>query len=177
MNLPEKVQIVEVGPRDGFQNIKTFIETKHKLEIIDSLEEAGCNKIEVTSFVNPKWIPQMIDSKEICETCVKKNERKYEVIVLCPNKKGIENAISSGAEVISVVISVSETHNKANVNRTVEESFKELEEMVYKYPNMKFRLDLATVFGCPFGEEIKPERVSELIEKAKKNRGQRNNAC
>ena len=53
MNLPEKVQIVEVGPRDGFQNIKTFIETKHKLEIIDSLEEAGCNKIEVTSFVNP----------------------------------------------------------------------------------------------------------------------------
>lgn len=168
MNLPKKVQIVEVGPRDGFQNIKTFIETKHKLEIIDSLEKAGCDKIEITSFVNPKWIPQMIDSKEVCETCVKKKNRKYEIIVLCPNKKGIENAVSSGAKVISVVISVSEAHNKANVNRTVAESFNELEEMVYKYPYIKFRLDLATVFGCPFGEEIKPERVSELIERAKK---------
>ncbi|BBA52404.1 hydroxymethylglutaryl-CoA lyase [Fusobacterium varium] len=168
MNLPKKVQIVEVGPRDGFQNIKTFIETKHKLEIIDSLEKAGCDKIEITSFVNPKWIPQMIDSKEVCETCVKKKDQKYEIIVLCPNKKGIENAVSSGAKVISVVISVSEAHNKANVNRSVAESFNELEEMVYKYPYIKFRLDLATVFGCPFGEEIKPERVSELIERAKK---------
>jgi len=168
MNLPKKVQIVEVGPRDGFQNIKTFIETKHKLEIIDSLEKAGCDKIEITSFVNPKWIPQMVDSKEICETCVKKKDRKYEIIVLCPNKKGIENAVSSGAKVISVVISVSEAHNKANVNRSVAESFDELEEMVYKYPYIKFRLDLATVFGCPFGEEIKPERVSELIERAKR---------
>ena len=168
MNLPKKVQIVEVGPRDGFQNIKTFIETKHKLEIIDSLEKAGCDKIEITSFVNPKWIPQMIDSKEVCETCVKKKDRKYEIIVLCPNKKGIENAVSSGAKVISVVISVSEAHNKANVNRSVAESFNELEEMVYKYPYIKFRLDLATVFGCPFGEEIKSERVSELIERAKK---------
>lgn len=168
MNLPSKVEIVEVGPRDGFQIIKTPIATEHKLEIIDSLAKAGCDKIEVTSFVNPKWIPQMFDSKEVCRECADKKDRGYEVLVLCPNRKGVENAIASGAEVVSVVISVSEAHNKANVNRTVEESFLEFEQMIKDFPQIKFRLDLATVFGCPFGEKIRPERVAELISRARK---------
>lgn len=168
MNLPEKVEIIEVGPRDGFQNVKTPIETRHKLEIINALSESGFNKIEITSFVNPKWIPQMFDSKEVCRTCAKDKMRKYEILTLCPNRRGVENAIAAGAEVVSIVISVSEAHNKANVNRTVEESFCDFEKMIKEFPNIKFRLDLATVFGCPFGEEIKIERVLELINRARR---------
>jgi len=167
MNLPQKVEIIEVGPRDGFQNIGTFIETKHKLEIIDALEEAGLKKIQVTSFVNPKWIPQMKDAKEVCETCVNKEERKYKVYVLCPNKRGVELAVASESDVITIVISVSEAHNKANINSTVEDSFLELEEIVKAFPDIKFRLDLATVFGCPFGKEIRIDRIIELIKRAR----------
>jgi len=168
MNLPKKVKIIEVGPRDGFQNIDAFIETKHKLEIIDALEDAGLKNIQITSFVNPKWIPQMRDAKEICETCVNKEGRKYKIYVLCPNRRGVENAIAAKAEVISIVASVSEAHNKANINSSVEESFLGLEETAKAFPDAKFRLDLATVFGCPFGEEIKTERIIELVKRARK---------
>ncbi|MDR1835233.1 MAG: hydroxymethylglutaryl-CoA lyase, partial [Fusobacteriaceae bacterium] len=167
MNLPNKIRILEVGPRDGFQNLKTFIETKHKIEIIDALAGAGLQSIEATSFVNPKWVPQMADAKEVCAYCAQRVDKTYELAVLVPNGKGVENALAAGAEKITMVISVSEAHNKANVNRTVEESFQEFEKIVKTYPNGRFRLALATVFGCPFGEEIRTERVTELLKRAK----------
>lgn len=166
MKLPKQVSVVEVGPRDGFQNIDTFIETKDKLDIIKSLAKSGVKRIEVTSFVNPKWIPQMGDAQEVVKS-IKDEGLDIDVIALVPNRRGAENAIAANVDTIGFVVSVSEAHNKANVNRTVEESFKEFIELVEEHPDNNFRLCLATVFGCPFNEKIDLTRVSNLINQAR----------
>jgi hydroxymethylglutaryl-CoA lyase len=166
MDLPKQVSIVEVGPRDGFQNISTFVETEDKINIIKSLATAGLKRIEVTSFVNPKWIPQMKDAKDVVKQ-LKDEDLDMDLIALVPNRKGAENAIDSGVDTIGFVVSVSDAHNKANVNRTVDESFKDFLDLVEEYPNSTFRLCLATVFGCPFDEKIDLERVSNIINIAR----------
>lgn len=166
MDLPKQVSIVEVGPRDGFQNISTFVETEDKINIIKSLATAGLKRIEVTSFVNPKWISQMKDAKDVVKQ-LKDEDLDMDLIALVPNRKGAENAIDSGVDTIGFVVSVSDAHNKANVNRTVDESFKDFLDLVEEYPNSTFRLCLATVFGCPFDEKIDLERVSNIINIAR----------
>ena len=114
------VQIVEVGPRDGLQNEKTIVPTNVKLSLINKLSDCGLTKIEVTSFVSPKWIPQMSDHKEVLEGIVKRPGISYSV--LTPNLKGLEGAIASGAKEIAVFAAASETFSKKNINSTIEES-------------------------------------------------------
>lgn len=166
VNLPKKVKIVEVGPRDGFQNVKDFIETKDKIEIIKKMVDAGAKHIEITSFVHPKWVPQMKDAKEVLEEvkdCI--GDREVELIALVPNKYGALKAKEAGAHTITYVISASEAHNKANVNRTIEESFKELEDIQKELGDVKFRLALATTFGCPFNEKVPTSRIIEMAKR------------
>lgn len=167
MYLPNKVEIVEVCPRDGFQNVKEFIDTDRKIEIIKKLIDSGFKRVEITSFVNPKWIPQMKDAAEVV-TAIKEYSKGKDVglIGLVPNKRGVENALSVGVDELTYVISVSERHNKENVNRTVEESMNQFAEIVTEKKNeVKFRLALATTFGCPFGEEIKTEKIISMAKK------------
>lgn len=159
---PKKINIIEVGPRDGFQNIDKFIDTNDKLDIIRKIGESGFKRIEVTSFVNPKWVPQMKDSSKIVEE-LKKDNNNYEVIALAPNPRGAEDAILAGVDLVNYVISVSEAHNKANVNRTINESMKELTKVSLGRED-KIRVSLATVFGCPFEEIIDYSKVVELIQ-------------
>lgn len=159
---PKNINIVEVGPRDGFQNIKEFIETDKKLEIIRKIGDSGFKRIEVTSFVNPKWVPQMKDASTIVRT-LKEERPDYEIIALAPNPKGSLNAIEAGVDLVNYVISVSEAHNKANVNRTVAESLKELFEVSKNNPE-KFRVSLPTVFGCPFNEKIDYDKVVKIMK-------------
>lgn len=144
---PKKVELVEVGPRDGFQSIKEFIPTELKKEIIDRLVAAGCTTVQVTSFVHPKAIPQMQDAKEVAQYVLEKYPalRAY---ALVPNLRGAQNAYEAGLREISYVISVSPGHNMANVRRTLEESFAELGTILATYPDMKVVLDAATAFGC-----------------------------
>lgn len=161
------IKIVEVGPRDGFQNVKEFIPTEFKKEIIDDLIEANIKKIQITSFVSPKAIPQLKDSKEITKYVLNKYKNSdVEFFALVPNLRGAKDAYETGLKEVSYVISVSESHNKANVNKTTYESFKELEEIIEKYPDLKVNLDLATAFGCPFEGEIDENRVIEFIKRA-----------
>jgi hydroxymethylglutaryl-CoA lyase len=167
MLLPEKINIIEVGPRDGFQNIDTFIETNKKIEIIISLIDAGAKKIEVTSFVSPKWIPQLKDATEVIAE-IKDYCSDVELIALAPNSKGVNDSISAGVDLINYVLSISEAHNKANVNRTVDESFSNFVNLVNKYPKQKFRLSIATIFGCPFGDYIDINKVCTMIETVRK---------
>lgn len=165
MKLPEKVKIIEVGPRDGFQNIATFIETEDKVSIIGLLKESGIQGMEVTSFVHPKAIPQMKDAKNVVEETLKSGE-DYRHIALVPNARGAKNAYESGIKEVSYVISASAEHNLANVNRSIEDSVEELVNIMQSVPQLKIRLDIATAFGCPYMGKVPYENVCYLIEKA-----------
>ncbi|BDF34492.1 hydroxymethylglutaryl-CoA lyase [Lachnospiraceae bacterium] len=163
MRLPEKVKIIEVGPRDGFQNVKDFIDTADKKRIIDSLVDAGVRDMEITSFVHPKAVPQMADAMALAASVDYPAERLRK-IALTPNARGARNAMSCGVKEVSYVISASEAHNKANVNRTTEESAEELRNIREAVPELKIRLDIATAFGCPYAGKVSREQVYKLID-------------
>jgi hydroxymethylglutaryl-CoA lyase len=159
----KELYIIEVAPRDGFQIIEKFIETEKKLKTIDMLISSGIQKMQVTSFVNPKAVPQMKDAREV----VKKSIEKYpdfEFTALIPNYKGAELAVEAGVKELSYVISASESHNMENVRRTVDESFEELKKIRENFKNIKIKLDIATTFGCPFERKIDVKKVLEMID-------------
>lgn len=164
MILPEKVILTEVGPRDGFQNIKEWIPTDLKKEIINKLIEAGFSKIEVSSFVNPKAIAQMQDAGEIVKSIINRNIEAVPY-VLVPNFTGAKMAYELGIQHATYVFSVSESHNRENVRRTVEESLEELQKIREKLPALIIKADLATSFDCPFEGKIPPEQVIKMIER------------
>ncbi len=167
MKLPQSVQIIEVGPRDGFQSIKEWIPTELKLQIIDSLIEANFKKIEITSFVHPKAIPQMRDAKDIVQTLLQKySDKDVEFVALVPNLFGAKAAYELGVKEVTYVISASESHNMANVKRTPTQSFEGLEELKNTLPNLKINLAIATVFGCPYEGDISIEQVKWMVKKA-----------
>lgn len=163
--LPDTVKVVEVGPRDGFQNVPAFISTTNKIAIIEGLIASGITSIELTSFVSPKAIPQLADAREVCQTILDRHGDKIEASVLVPNLKGAQLAQAAGIEEVVWVISVSETHNKANVNRTHDQSLADLAKMREAMPKLKVRVDLATAFACPFAGWVEPEAVAALAGK------------
>lgn len=165
MQFPKSVEIIEVGPRDGFQNIKTHIPTEIKLEIIEAMIAAGVKGMEVTSFVHPKAIPQMVDASIVGETIARKYE-SLRTIALVPNLRGAQNALAYGIKEVTYVISASENHNMANINRTCEQSLSELKTLIETVPELKVRLDVATAFGCPFLGEVGEKLVIDLIKAA-----------
>src|SRR5699024_333263 len=145
----KQINIVEVGPRDGLQNLENYIALDEKLNIISKLVESGVGNIQHTSFVSPKAIPQMKDAKELTSICLKRfPEVNFSALV--PNYKGVEIAHSTGLDEISYVVSLSESHNKANINKTHKESFIEYKQIKKDFPEMEITLDLSTTFGCPF---------------------------
>ncbi len=160
----KKINIIEVGPRDGFQNLKEYIPAKTKLEIIDQILQSGVKHMEVTSFVSPKAIPQLKDAQEIVEECLK----RYKDVVfsaLVPNLFGAKKAISLGIKEVAYVISLSKSHNMANINRTHEQSFEDMKNIMEEIPELKIWMGIATAFGCPI--EGLPQ-VHELIDFMKK---------
>ena len=162
MNVRE-VLITEVCPRDGFQNIDKFIETETKIEIVDSLIQAGFKKIQVTSFVNPKAVPQMRDATEVAKHMIS----KYPDILftaLVPNLKGAQLASDCGIKEVSYVVSASERHNQENVRRSISESFDELKIIKSNLPHLRVKVDIATAFGCPFLGDIPLEQVEFMID-------------
>jgi hydroxymethylglutaryl-CoA lyase len=166
MKIPEYVRIIEVGPRDGFQNISEFIPTEKKMKEIELLVKSGVKEIEVTSFVNPGAVPQMRDAVEVGAGSVEKYGDKARIIALVPNQYGAEQAVKCGIKDISFVVSVSETHNRNNVNRTKEKSLTELMHIIRSYPQLKIRFCAATSFGCPFEGAIPEDSVKGLIHRA-----------
>ena len=160
----KELNFIEIAPRDGFQNVKEFIPTEVKKEIIDRLVKAGIKTIQVTSFVSPKAIPQMCDATEVAQYALAKYP-DVKFYALTPNRRGVDNAYKAGIREIAYVISVSESHNKANVNSTPDESFKELAQVVKDYPDMKVNLDVATAFGCPFEGTTSLEKLVDFVQK------------
>jgi len=167
MHLPNSVTIVEVGPRDGLQNEANFVPTEHKIELINRLSETGLRRIEITSFVHPKAIPQLQDSEEI----VKKLERKPSIIysTLVPNEKGLERALAAGIGEIALFVSASETHNQKNVKMSINDSFRGFRNIAEKAlaNGIRMRGYIVTAFGCPYEGRVPQEKVEFIVEEYK----------
>ncbi len=159
---PQKIRVVDITGRDGFQNVKEWIPTEMKKKVLDQLAAAGVDKMEATSFVSPKAIPQMADAAEIVAHMREKHP-KVDLVVLAPNLKGVQKAAECGVTEVSYVISVSAAHNKANINRTHDESLADLAAIVEACPTVSINLSMSTVFGCPFNGETPIDRVLWLI--------------
>ena len=164
MNLPNSVTIVEVGPRDGLQNEANFVPTEQKIELINCLSQTGLGRIEITSFVHPKAIPQLQDSEEI----VKRIERKAGIIysTLVPNEKGLERALAAGVEEIALFVSASETHNQKNVKMSISDSLKGFRSIAEKAltHGIRMRGYVVTAFGCPYEGRISSEKVESIVD-------------
>lgn len=145
------IDIVEVGPRDGFQNLKQLLSTNQKIDIIERLLACGMKHLQITSFVSPKAIPQMHDAAEVCAAILGNHQNeKLNLYALVPNLRGAQMAYQAGLRRVNTVISLSASHNRANINRTHHQSFEELSAIRTKFPDMDVVLDIATAFGCPF---------------------------
>ncbi|TQR10949.1 hydroxymethylglutaryl-CoA lyase [Psychrobacillus soli] len=163
LSLPKIVTIIEVGPRDGLQNEKNEVPTEVKLQFIEKLQLAGVEEMELTSFVSPKWIPQMKDAEEIVAR-TKKIGRQF---VLTPNAKGVELAKKATASSFAVFVGVSDTFNQKNINKTTEESMHELRPIVEKLltEGHFVRACISTSFYCPYEGAIAPAKTIELCRK------------
>ncbi|MFS0750022.1 hydroxymethylglutaryl-CoA lyase [Oceanobacillus sp. 1P07AA] len=163
-----EVYLTDVTGRDGFQMEKSWIETDDKLLILKGIIDAGIKRIEATSFVSPKAIPQLKDAKDIIKDL--KNE-ELTLVALVPNMKGAEYALESGVDEINVVLSISETHNKKNVNHTVSESLEQVYSIRKLINSTKTTLNisLGTTFGCPFEGKYNVSKVSSVIEQLLEN--------
>lgn len=167
MILPQKARVVEVGPRDGFQNLPP-IDTENKYQIIAGMIEAGVKDMEIVSFVSPKAIPQMADAKELAARVVSDygNVPHLNLIALVPNIKGAQTAWETGLKTVSYVISASEQHSLKNVRKTTAESLADLKQLLKDMPQLDVRLDLATSFGCPIIGEVAEQDVLKIAAEA-----------
>lgn len=159
-----RIEIVEVGPRDGFQNLKEYISMENKLHFIDGLIGAGVKHIQITSFVSPKAIPQMKDARELARHCAAMYP-DVDLFSLVPNLYGAKAAWECGLKKTSYVISLSESHNKANINRTREQSLEELGRIREELPDLTILSDIATAFACPFEGIMMLDGLLELMGK------------
>lgn len=161
---PKQVTIKEVGPRDGLQNEKTAISTEDKIAWINQLSKTGLTYIEITSFVHPKWIPQLSDALEVATRIERAPGVTYAALV--PNQKGLEKALAAQVDEVAVFMSASETHNRKNINKSIEETFPVLEEVVRaaKQEGKTVRGYVSTVFGCPYEGNVSVEQVIRVSE-------------
>ena len=164
MIVPDKVEIIEVGLRDGLQNEPVPITTEQKKELVCEFVRANVSRIESTAFVHPKWVPQMSDAEEISSFC---NELGLTHIALTPNVRGIERAIAAGVPQVAVFIGASSTFNKKNINKTTDESLEEC-EIVFNKAKMhgKFiRAYISMSFFCPYQGEVTFEEVNHVCNR------------
>lgn len=165
LRLPEYAEIIEVGPRDGFQNIKTPIATDTKIEIIGRLAACGFKRIEAASFVHPRAVPQMADAAAVLKA-VRERHADVRFVALAPNLFGAERAIENGADEITFVVSASERHNLENTRQLVDHSLAVLAQVCAIKGGRTVRLGVATAFDCPFAGPVAPERVLRVIDAA-----------
>ena len=159
----KKLYIQDVAPRDGFQNEKQFIETQDKIDFINALSQSGFAKIEATSFTSPKAIPALRDAEAVMHQIERNPDVVYTVLV--PNVRGAQRALECNVDEVNLVMSVSETHNRANLRMTREQSFEQLSDVVsvVRGSRVAVNVSLSTVFGCPMEGDINAFDVLELV--------------
>jgi hydroxymethylglutaryl-CoA lyase len=167
VNWPGRVTITEVGPRDGLQNESRIIALSDKVRLIDALSRTGLTRIEAASFVSPKAIPQMANAADVMAGIERAPGVTY--IGLVPNERGAENAIAARVDEIAVVVSASESHNQANVNRSVGESLAAIANVaaISRDAGVPWTGYISTAFGCPYEGDVPPEAVVRIARKLK----------
>ena len=162
MKYPSKVKLVDVGPRDGLQNEKGAVPAAVKIELVHRLQDAGLTEIEVTSFVSPKWVPQMADAAEVMAGIQRKPGVRYSV--LTPNMKGFEAAALSKPDEIVVFAAASEAFSQRNINCSIAESIERFRPVVEaaRANNIYVRGAISCALGCPYEGEVAPERVERV---------------
>lgn len=162
MNYPERVKIVEVGPRDGLQNESKTVPAAIKVDLIERLADAGLRMIEAGSFVSPKWVPQMADTAEVMARIQRREGVTYPVLV--PNMKGLEAAIAAGATEIAGFAAATETFSQKNTNCSIAESLERQQKVCRAAldAGLRVRGYISVVLGCPYEGEVRPEQVAEV---------------
>jgi hydroxymethylglutaryl-CoA lyase len=162
MSIPSRVKLVDVGPRDGLQNEKQMVPAAVKIELVHRLQDAGLTEIEVTSFVSPKWVPQMADNAEVMAGIQRKDGVRYSV--LTPNLKGFEAAVLTQPDEIVVFASASEAFSQKNINCSIAESIERFAPVVAaaRAAGLYVRGAMSCTVGCPYEGDIAPERVAYL---------------
>jgi len=165
MNVPRRVTVVEVGPRDGLQNEAVTLSVDDRALFCERLLEAGLRVVEVGAFVSPERVPQMADSDEVFQRVARRPDARLPVLV--PNRKGFERARASDVREIAVFTAASETFNKKNINATIDESFARFAEFVPEAhkKDMWVRGYVSTCFGCPYEGAVDPARVVEVARR------------
>ncbi|MCX2861529.1 hydroxymethylglutaryl-CoA lyase [Paucibacter sp. PLA-PC-4] len=163
MSLPNRVTLVDVGPRDGLQNEKQPVSTEHKATLVAMLQDAGLKEIEVTSFVSPKWVPQMADNAEVMAAITRKPGVRYSV--LTPNMKGLETALPTKPDEIVVFAAASEAFSQKNINCSIAESIERFAPVVAAAheAGIKVRGALSCALGCPYEGEISADQVERVV--------------
>jgi hydroxymethylglutaryl-CoA lyase len=163
MRLPDRVTLCEVGTRDGFQIEPDFIPTDQKVAVVDLLSEAGVPRIEVTSFVHPKAVPQLRDAEAVMAAIRRRPGTRYAALV--PNDKGASRAVDAGVDAIHTVLSASESHNLANVNMPIAESIDKLAAVarIAERAGVPMQCGISTSFGCPFEGDVPVERLEGIV--------------
>uniref|UniRef100_A0A7N0USG8 hydroxymethylglutaryl-CoA lyase n=3 Tax=Kalanchoe fedtschenkoi TaxID=63787 RepID=A0A7N0USG8_KALFE len=163
-NMPPHVTIVEVGPRDGLQNEKTIVPTSVKVELIKMLISSGLPVVEATSFVSPKWVPQLADAKDVMEAI--RSISGVRLPVLTPNLKGFEAAVAAGAKEVAVFAAASESFSKSNINCSIEDSLTRYREVANesKKLSIPFRGYVSCVVGCPIEGAVPPSKVAYVAK-------------
>ena len=169
MNYPDKVSIIEVSPRDGLQNEKQTVPTDVKFELIEGLIDAGIKKLEATSFVSPKWVPQMGDNSELMQRINRDNNRHKDVCysVLTPNMRGFENSLAFAPDEVVIFGSASETFSQKNINCSIDESIERFAPVAEaaKAAGIKVRGVISCTVGCPYEGEIAPSQVAYVTKR------------
>ena len=164
MNLPASVRIVEMGPRDGLQNERRLVPTDIKVELVRRLEGAGLKAIETTSFVSPKWVPQMGDNTEVLRRVLAQAAAGVAYPVLTPNLKGFEAALAAGATEVAVFGAASESFSQKNINCSIAESLERFRPLTdaAQTAGVKVRGYVSCVVGCPYEGAVEPQKVAEV---------------
>ncbi len=164
MALPSRVKLVDVGPRDGLQNEKQAVPAAVKIELVHRLQAAGLKEIEVTSFVSPKWVPQMADNAEVMAGIQRRSDVRYSV--LTPNMQGYQAAIASQPHEIVVFAAASEAFSQKNINCSIEESIQRFAPVVEaaRAAGIYVRGAMSCVVGCPYEGDVAPSQVSRLAQ-------------
>ncbi len=169
-SVSESVSIYEVSARDGLQNENATVPLSGKVRLIDALVAAGLERIEITSFVSPRWIPQLADADELAEVVMSSRADASPNVTfsaLCPNERGLERAKKAGMKEVAVFMSSSETHNKKNINKTIAETLTTFEETIgpAREAGMRVRGYVSTVWGCPYEGAVDPAASIEIAKR------------
>lgn len=165
MQLPKRAYILEVGPRDGFQAEKSWIPTDQKINIINALARTGLPEIQATSFVHPKAIPQLADAEQVMAGIGRRAGTRFRILV--PNMRGLQRALPFKPDKVHFMNSVTESHSRANANRSVDESLDQIEEMfaVAKEAGIPSVGGMACAFGCPFEGEVPIRQLEKIVRR------------